>query len=102
MTTATKAAPLDLSQFEGRMNLGECRVILAECRKQRAEIAALLVAFQCAYTILADVRHQWPGRHTIEGQGVLCALRDAICKATGREAEDVQDEFTNASLKGAA
>lgn len=62
----------------------------------REQIAALLPAVQIAYTILADIRHQWNGRHTVEGQGALCAMRDAICAATGRDAEEVQDDYTNA------
>src|ERR1044071_2002478 len=52
----------------------------------------LLTVAQIAYTILAAIRHQRPGRHTAQGQGALCALRDAIVKATGRDAQDVQDE----------
>ena len=56
----------------------------------------LLTAAQIAYTILADIRHHWEGRHTIEGQGALIALRDSIAQATGRDPQDVQDEFTNA------
>lgn len=56
----------------------------------------LLIAAQIAYTILADIRHHWEGRHTIEGQGALIALRDSIAQATGRDPQDVQDEFTNA------
>ena len=52
----------------------------------------LLTVVQIAYTILADIRHQWEGRHTAEGQGALAAMRDAIAKATGRDPKDVQDE----------
>lgn len=52
----------------------------------------LVKVIQIAYTILADVRHQWPGRHTEEGQGALVAMRDAIAKVTGRDAQTVQDE----------
>lgn len=52
----------------------------------------LVKVIQIAYTILADVRHQWAGRHTAEGQGALVAMREAIAKATGRDPQDVQDE----------
>ena len=63
-----------------------------------AAAPGLLVAAQCAYTILADIRHQWAGRHTEEGQGTLVALREAIAQATGRDPQDVQDEYTNAQV----
>lgn len=60
----------------------------------------LLAATKIAYTILADIRHDWAGRHTAEGQGALCAMRDAIAKAECREAEEVQDEYSNPSRRG--
>ena len=47
------------------------------------------------YVLLADVRNQWNGRHTEAGQGLLIALRDSVCAVTGREAEDVQDDYGN-------
>ena len=64
-------------------------------RQLQDEKHALLVAAQVAYTILADVRHEWDGRNTEEGQGALIALRESIAKATGRDPQDVQDEFSN-------
>lgn len=66
-------------------------------------ISELLVACQQAYIILGDIHHQWPNRDTIHGQSVLANLRDAICAATGREAEDVQNDYCNRALaRGAA
>ena len=62
-----------------------------------AQAPTLLTTTKIAYTILADIRHQWHGRHTAEGQSALSAMRDAIAHAEGRDPKDVQDEFTNAS-----
>jgi hypothetical protein len=65
----------------------------------------LLAAVESEYIFLADIRNEWPGRCTVEGQQKLCRLRDLICKATGREAWDVQDDYGNrnvAKTEGAA
>lgn len=53
----------------------------------------LLSEIELEYTTLADFHNQWEGRHTTEGQAKLCRLRDLICKATGRGAQDVQDDY---------
>lgn len=45
-----------------------------------------------AYKLLANVTHQWPGRHTPEGQKLLVDMRDAIALGDGRNPEDIQDE----------
>lgn len=58
----------------------------------------LLAAVESEYIFLADIHNEWPGRHTPEGQQKLCRLRDLICKATGREAQDVQDDYGNRNL----
>lgn len=58
----------------------------------------LVAALESAYTHLADNSNQWPERHTQYGQALLCRLRDAICKATGRDAQDVQDDYSNRYL----
>jgi len=50
----------------------------------------LFAAATHAYGVLADVRNQWPGRHTLEGQRLLCDLRDALSEASGVDAEYVQ------------
>lgn len=57
--------------------------------------ADLLAALQDSYAVLADIKNNWPNRHTQEGQALLCKMRDALCLATGRDAQDVQDEYTN-------
>lgn len=44
-----------------------------------------------AYNLLADVRHQWNGRHTQDGQRLLANLRDALAVATKTDAEQLQD-----------
>lgn len=45
------------------------------------------------YEELSDITNEWPGRNTAQGQAKLCRLRDLISKATGREAEEVQDDY---------
>lgn len=42
----------------------------------------LLDVARDAYALLADPCHQWPGRATVEGQALLCGLRDTIALAT--------------------
>ena len=66
-------------------------------RKMERDRRLLLIATRIAYTILGDVRHQWAGRHSPEGQGALIAMRDAIAYATGKEAMEVQDEHAEGS-----
>lgn len=61
-------------------------------------IAAAPMQFELVervYVLLADVRNQWQGRHTAAGQRLLSDLRDSICSVTGREAQDVQDDYGN-------
>ena len=97
MTARLKAARANLqSAMEGWQR--SHREYKAVC----AEKAELLACTKIAYTILADIRHQWKGRHTAEGQAALCAMRDAIAKDNGRDPQDVQDEYTNAKLRDAA
>jgi hypothetical protein len=61
----------------------------------------LLAAVESEYIFLADIHNEWPGRHSPEGQMKLCRLRDLICKATGREGQDVQDDYGNRNLANA-
>ena len=50
----------------------------------------LVAALESAYLILLSHRQDsW----RISNQHVYCLLRDSIAKATGREAEDVQNSF---------
>ncbi len=51
----------------------------------------MLNALQDAYGLLADIRHEWPGRNTPRGQRLLSEMRDAIALATGLTAQEVQD-----------
>lgn len=55
-----------------------------------------------AYTVLADIRHDWPGRTSPEGQTLLCAIRDSIAEQTGDTGENVssgvQCPFVRAAL----
>lgn len=65
------------------------------CANARLIAAApeLLAALETAYAICGDIRNQWPNRDSEFGQGSLNAMLDAICKATGREHQDAQDDF---------
>lgn len=59
----------------------------------------LLGEIESTYEWLADIHHNWPGRHTLTGQARLIRLRDLIAKATGRDPEEVQDRYsTSAAL----
>lgn len=53
----------------------------------------LLDEVEREYTELADIHNNWPGRDTMAGQAKLCRLRDLIAKATGRDPQDVQDDY---------
>jgi len=48
-----------------------------------------------SYGVLADVRTNWAGRDTLDGQELLCNLRDSIAKATTLSAEIVQYAYAN-------
>ncbi len=48
-----------------------------------------------AYAVLGDIRNQWVGRHTSEGQKLLCDLVDMIAAETGRDPEEVQNDYPN-------
>lgn len=61
----------------------------------------LLVAAQAAYTLLADIRNEWPGRNTSAGQLTLCLLRDAIAAAMRIDPQAVQDAASVAKIIGA-
>lgn len=57
---------------------------------------------QHAYTVLADIRHDWPGRVSPEGQSLLCAMREEVAKQTGSTGEAVSTgvkcDFVRAAL----
>lgn len=46
---------------------------------------------QRAYNVLADFRHEWPGRDTIDGQSLLVSLRVRVALGMDRENQDIQD-----------
>lgn len=58
----------------------------------------LLAEVEREYETLADIRNEWAGRYTPQGQAKLCRLRDLIAKATGRTEQDVQDDFGNRAI----
>lgn len=71
-------------------NAANARVIVAA--------PELLAEVEREYETLADIRNEWPGRYTPQGQAKLCRLRDLIAKATGRTEQDVQDDFGNRAI----
>lgn len=52
----------------------------------------LFAALQKAYSVLANIHHEWPGRNTREGQRLLCDMRDALSAASGIDAEEIQNK----------
>lgn len=65
-----------------------------------AALPELLEACEAAYTVLADISHEWRGRHTQEGQALLIQLRNAIAKTLGRSEEDVQNDYGTRIVEG--
>jgi hypothetical protein len=57
-------------------------------------VAELIAHVESEYADLADITNEWPGRCSVAGQERLCRIRDLIAKARGRDAREVQDEFT--------
>jgi len=47
-----------------------------------------------AYAVLAPIDQHWHGRHTEQGQRLLCELRDAIAEHCDMDPESVQDAFS--------
>ena len=76
----------DVQPGDENGNLGEANARLI------AVAPELLEALRAAYACLAQFNNRWPGRDTMEGQRLLCNLRDTICAATGRDGESVQVE----------
>jgi len=58
----------------------------------------LLAALETAYETLGANNHHWVGRNTSLGQELLSAMCYAISQATGRDAQDVQDDYCNRYL----
>lgn len=55
----------------------------------------LFIIIEDAYAVLGAPTNQWRGRHTVEGQRLLSNMRDAIADITGRDPQDVQDDYCN-------
>lgn len=93
--------PWNVHDFDFRVVEADKKVI-ADLRTYNPSDAALVAAApdlfdaaETAYIILGDIFNEWKGRNTADGQHALCMLRDAIAKATGRELEDVQNDYCN-------
>jgi hypothetical protein len=46
-----------------------------------------------SYQVLGNIHNNWVGRHTYEGQLLLCRLRDKISEAENLSCEDVQNSI---------
>lgn len=57
----------------------------------------LVKAASLAYGRLLSLG-DYEGRHTMQGQLELCMLRDALAAATGKSAQEVQEQHEAASL----
>lgn len=66
-----------------RMSGWETRTLMCACvpSGSRSREQKMLEALRAAYVALDDIN--WPGRHTAEGQEMLCYIRDAIALAEG-------------------
>lgn len=47
------------------------------------------------YKALSSINNNWPGRITVDGQRLLCELRDQIATMLNVEPQVVQDSDTN-------
>ncbi len=47
------------------------------------------------YKALSSINNNWPGRTTVDGQRLLCELRDQIATMLNVEPQVVQDSDTN-------
>lgn len=62
----------------------------AQHYRDQALIGQLLEALEAAYMLALQMPHD---ALRIRSQAELCAMRNAIAAATGREAEEVQNDF---------
>lgn len=83
---------LEPMEDSGVINCGEYDSV-EEATKAVADAGLMLAEIESEYEELSDITNEWPGRNTAQGQAKLCRLRDLISKATGREAEEVQDDY---------
>lgn len=61
----------------------------------------LLAEIEREYTELSDLQNEWHGRNTEAGQAKLCRLRGLIAKVTGRDEQDVQDDYSTRTRRAA-
>jgi hypothetical protein len=88
-----KASELGYYQRRALDKPNDCQVRPLYAAPSVAPVAELLAYIEREYEVLADHRNSWPGRDTAAGQSKLCQLRDLIASATGRSAQEVQDDF---------
>jgi len=70
----------------GLRAMADCRLIAAAPEMFR-EVVAL-------YAELADIRNDWPRRHTAQGQQRLSRLLALVAKASGEDEQAVQDKYS--------
>jgi hypothetical protein len=60
---------------------------------------ALLLACVRSYKVLAPIEHQWPGRHTVQGQALLSLLLKIVAEYESTSEERTQDKYAMYSMK---
>jgi hypothetical protein len=101
VSTATELADLLVKRVRDQTDFLPTKAA-AELRRLDRVNAELVEALGRAYTKFGDFRMEWAGRHTMEGQSLLSAMRDALALAERREDRDVQDDYcTRAALTSA-
>ena len=71
----------------------ECVNACAGMKDPAAATGKAVRELGAVYVKLADVRHQWEGRASEEGQGLLCGVLAALEDLTGAPARELRDAF---------
>src|SRR5260221_2773163 len=82
---------ISMNEIDTFCDLAIRALSLESVREEALRKDALLEALEEGYAVMADITNQWEGRHTVDGQKLLCKMRDAIASATGISGEDGQD-----------
>jgi len=61
-------------------------------------VSKMLPIVEHVYETLGDVTNHYPERHSSHGQALLVALLEFIARETGRNEQDVQDDYCNRAL----
>lgn len=80
------------------VEIAELSIGIEEASSNAALISAapdLLQALEAGYIFALNHPHD---AYRARNQETLCAMRDAICKATGRDSQDVQEDYEERAL----